>query len=100
MIEAQLSKRSPEKLIVTFDANVVRYFSVLDVRTSSSASGRIHAGHIKSIEITTDMNGKHKHLVTTKFDATFSNDDVDDEALDKVKALVAEVKRAVESIAL
>ena len=100
MIEAQLSKRSPEKLIVTFDANVVRYFSVLDVRTSSSGSGRIHAGHIKSIEIKMDKNGKHKLLVTTKFDATFSNDDIDDEALDKVKALVAEVKRAVESIAL
>jgi hypothetical protein len=46
------------------------------------------------------MNGKHNLLITTKFDARFSNDDVDDEALDKVKALVAEVKRGMASMTM
>lgn len=100
MIEVQLSRQNSEKLIVTFDANVVRYFSVIDVRTSSSGSGRIHVGHIKSIEITTNRKGKPALLITTKFNAPFSNDEVDDEALDKVKELVAEVQRAMQSIAL
>jgi hypothetical protein len=99
MREAQLSKRSPEKLIVTFDAHVVNYFSAR-VRTSSGGSGHIHVAHIKSIEITTDRNGKHKLLIMTKFGAKFSNDDVDDEALGQVQGLVAEVERAMESIAL
>lgn len=100
MIEVQLSKTSQEKLIVTFDANVVRYFSVTNVRTSSSANGRIHVGHIKSIEITTNPKGKHALLITTKFNAKFSSDEVDDEALGKVKKLVAEVQRAMQSTAL
>ena|SRR3972149_5314451 len=100
LIEVQLSKQNSEKLIVTFDADVVRYFSVLNVRTSSSPSGRIHVGHIKSIEVTTNKKGKSALLITTKFNAPFSNDEVDDEALDKVKELVAEVQRAMQSTAL
>jgi hypothetical protein len=100
MIEVQLSKHSTEKLIVSFDGNVLRYFSVLDVRSSVSASGRIHAGHIKSIEIKTNKKGKQVLLVMTKFDARFSQDEVDVEALDKVKALVAEVQRAMQTTTL
>lgn len=95
MIEVQLSKQSSEKLIVTFEANVVRYYSVLDVRTSSSASGKIHAGHIQSIEIKANRKGKPALLITTKFNATFSNDEIDPEALEKVKELVAEVQAAL-----
>ena len=98
MIEVQLSKRSSEKLIVTFDANVVRYFSELDVRTSSGASGRIHVGHIKSIEVTTNRQGKPALTIITKFDAKFSSDVVEPEALDKVRALVAEVQRAMQAV--
>lgn len=100
MIEVQLSKNSQEKIIVTFDANVVNYFSVTNVRTSSSANGRIHVGHIKSIEITTNRKGKPALLLTTKFNAPFSNDEIDNEALDKVKELVAEVQRAMQSTVL
>ena len=100
MIEVQLSKRNSEQLIVTFDANVVRYFSVMNVRTSSSSSGRIHVGHIKSIELTTNTKGKPALLITTKFNAPFSNDEVDDDALDKVRELVAEVQQAMQSTAL
>ena len=99
MIEVQLSKHSQEKLIVTFDGSVVRYFSVIDVRTSSSGSGRIHIGHIQSIETTT-RNGKHTLLINTKFGAKFSNDAVDAEALGKVNELVAQVRHAMQSVAL
>ena len=100
MIEVQLSKHSQEKLIVTFDANVVRYFSVMDVRTSSSSSGNsIHVGHIQSIETTT-RNGKHTLLINTKFGVKFSNDPVDAEALGKVNELVAQVRQAMQSVAL
>jgi hypothetical protein len=100
MIEVQLSKQSMEKMIVTFDANVVRHFSVLDVRTSSGASGRIHVGHIKSIEIKDNRKGKPALLITTKFDAPFSNDEVDPDMLEKVKELVAEVQVAMKSSTL
>lgn len=100
MIEVQISKNSQEKLIVTFDANVVTYFSVTNVRTSSSANGKIHVGHIKSIEITTNRRGKPALLITTKFNAPFSNDEVDDDTLDKVKALVAKVQQAMQSTVL
>jgi hypothetical protein len=100
LIEVQLSKQNSEKLIVTFDANVVRYFSVINVRTSSSASGRIHVGHIKSIELTTNKKGKPALVITTNFNATFSNDEVDDDAVDKVRGLVAEVQHAMQSTAL
>ena len=95
MIEVQLSKQSSEKLIVTFAANVVRYYSVYDVRTTTGPSGKIHVGHIKSIEITTNRKGKPALLITTKFNAPFSNDGIDPEALDKVKELVAEVQGAM-----
>jgi len=100
LIEVQLSKQNSEKLIVTFDANVVRYFSMMNVRTSSSASGRIHAGHIKSIELTPNKKGKPALVITTKFNAAFSNDEVDDDAVDKVRELVAEVQRAMQSTTL
>ena len=100
MIEVQLSKISQEKIIVTFDTNVVNYFSVTNVRTSTSASGRIHVGHIKSIEIMTNKKGKPALLLTTKFNATFSNDEIDVEVLDKVKDLVAEVQRAMQTTVL
>jgi len=100
VIEVQLSKQNTEKLIVTFEANVIRYFSVTNVRTSSSASGRIHVGHIKSIEIVTNNKGKHTLLIVSKFDAKFSNDEIDEEVLGKVRELVAEVNRAMQSIAL
>jgi hypothetical protein len=98
VIEVQLSKQNSEKLIVTFDSNVVRYFSVLDVRTSSSASGRIHVGHIKSIEIATNRKGKPALLITTKFNAAFSNDEIDPDVLEKVKELVAEVQSAIQIV--
>ena len=97
MIEVQLSKQSMEKIIVTFDANVVSYFSVLDVRTSSGASGRIHVGHIKSIEIKPNKKGKPALLITTKFDASFSNDEIDSDVLEKVKELVIQVQGAMKS---
>jgi hypothetical protein len=97
MIEVQLSRSSQEKLIVTFHANVVNYFAVTNVRTSSSASGRIHVGHIKSIEIITNRKGNTALLLTTKFNAPFSNDEIDPEALEKVKELVAEVQRAMQT---
>ncbi len=100
MLEVQLSKHSQEKLIVTFDGSVLRYFSVMDVRTSSNnSSGRLHVGHIQSIETTT-RNGKHALLVNTKFGVKFSNDSVDAEALSKVNELVAQVRQAMQSVAL
>ena len=99
MIEVQLSKNSQEKLIVTFDANVVRYFSVIEVRTSERSSGRIHVGHIQSIETTT-KNGKSYLTIINKFGAKFSSDAVDAEALGKVNELVAQVRHAMQSVAL
>ena len=95
MIEVQLSKQSSEKLIVTFDANVVRYYSVFDVRTTTGPSGKIHVGHIKSIEIKTNKKGNPALLITTKFNAPFSNDEIDPDMLEKVKVLVAEVQGAM-----
>jgi tRNA(Phe) wybutosine-synthesizing methylase Tyw3 len=100
MIEVQLSKQDQEQLIVTFDANVLNYYSVMNVRTTSSASGRIHVGHIQSIEITTNNKGKPVLVVMTKFGVRFSRDEVEAQAVDKVRALVADVQRAMQTVKL
>jgi hypothetical protein len=100
MIEVQLSKQSLEKLIVSFDGTVLRYYSVLDVRSSTSGSGRIHVGHIKSIELTQNKKGKQVLRVVSHFDAKFSQDEVDEAAIPKVLALVAEVQRAMQTVSL
>jgi len=48
MSEAQLSRKSLTKAIVTFNANTIGYF------TASGFAGGMHVGHIKSIQISTN----------------------------------------------
>ena len=91
MIEVQLFTQSHEKTILTFDNNVLEYF----YGTSNGQSMRYHVGQIKSIEITTDKNGKHTLVMATKFHTR--KEEVAEKALGKTKELVAEVQRAMQS---
>jgi len=95
MIEVQLSKKDMNKTILTLNANVISHFTA----TPPAGARSIHVGHIKSIEITTNKKGKHA-LVTTTEHFTTLNEEVDDQQLDKVKEWIAEVQRAMQSIAL
>ena len=90
-MEVQLFTKSHEKTILTFDNNVLEYF----YGTSNGETKRYHVGQIKSIELTTDKNGKHTLVMTTKFLAR--KEEVSDTALSKTKELVAEVQRAMQS---
>jgi hypothetical protein len=99
MIEIQLSKKKSANLFITFDGKVIQYFSLLNIKTSVSASGMIKVETIKSIEIVPNPNGKQSLVIITKSDAKFSNDEFDDEVLDQVKELVAEVQRAMQDTA-
>ena len=94
MIEAQLSQ-DVHKTIVTFYANIIAYFYA----TEKNGGRSMHVGHIKSIGIAINKKGKHALLITTEY-FTFLDHEVDDQALDKVKELVAEVQRAMQSTAL
>ena len=95
MIEAQLSKTTSQKRIVTLYANVIEHFSAVE----QSGGKSMHVGHIKSIEITTDKKGKHTLTITSPH-ISFLNDQVDDAQLDKVKEWIVEVQRAMKSTSL
>lgn len=86
MIEVQLFTQTHEKTILTFNNNVLEYFW----GTVNGQSARFHVGQIKSIEITTDKNGKHTLVMATKFHTR--KEEVSDKALGKTKELVAEVQ--------
>ncbi len=99
MIEVQLSKKNSSKTIVTLYGNIIEYFSALNYDGGRS----IHVGHLTSIGITTNKKGKHELSITDARNREFLHNpvnEVDDEALEKVKELIAEVQRARQSIAL
>jgi len=91
MLEVQLFTQSHEKTILTFDNNVLEYFW----GNVNGGTFRYHVGQIKSIEITTDKNGKHTLVMATKFHTR--KEEVADKALGKTNELVAEVQRAMQS---
>jgi hypothetical protein len=99
MIEVQLSKKNSSKTIVTLYGNIIEYFSALHYDGGRS----IHIGHLTFIGITTNKKGKHELMITDERNRAFLHNpvnEVDDEALEKVKELVAQVQRAKQSIAL
>ena len=91
MIEVQLFTQSHQKTILTFDNNVLEYF----YGTANGETKRYHVGQVKSIELTTDKNGKHTLVMNTKFHTL--KEEVAVKALGKTKELVAEVQRAMKS---
>ena len=94
MIEVQLSSQDVRKIIVTFHANSLKYFDAL----SNGGGESFHVGHIKSIEITTDKKGRNIFVMTTEHRTR--GYEVDDRALGKLKALIAEVQKAMKSVSL
>jgi hypothetical protein len=99
MIDVQLSKHNSSKTIVTLYGNIIEYFSALNYDGGRS----VHVGHLTSIGITRNKKGKYELSITDKRNREFLHNpvnEVDDEALEKVSALVAEVQRAMQSIAL
>ena len=99
MIDVQLSRKNTSKTIVTLYGNIIEYFSALNYDGGRS----IHVGHLTSIGLTMNKKGKHELFITDERNRAFLHNpvnEVDDETLDKVKELVAEVQRAMQSIAL
>jgi hypothetical protein len=92
-MEVQLNT-SAKKLIVTFADNVLEYFSLM----SPEGSARYHAGHFKSIEITTDKKGAH--TLEVKLETRMLSSEVSEQALPKTKELVAAVQKAMASLQL
>ncbi len=91
MIEVQLSKQTLTKVIVTFYANTIGYF------TASGFAGGMHVGHIKSIEITTNKKGKHALFINSELLTFINNEEIDDNQLAKASEWVAAVQRAIQS---
>ena len=99
MIEVQLSKKNSSKTIVTLYGNIIEYFSALNYDGGRS----IHVGHLTSIGIATNKKGKYELFITDERNRAFLHNpvnEIDDEAVDKVNALVIEVQRARQSIVL
>ena len=99
MIEVQLSKKNSSKTIVTLYGNIIEYFSALNYDGGRS----IHVGHLTSIGIATNKKGIYELSITDERNREFLHNpvnEVDHEALEKVKELIAEVQRARQSIAL
>jgi hypothetical protein len=99
MIDVQLSNKNSSKTIITLYGNIIEYFSALNYDGGRS----IHVGHVTSIGVTTNKSGKYELFITDERNRTFLHNpvnEVDDEALEKVNELVAEVQRIKQSIAL
>ena len=93
MIEVMLNP-GPKKLIVSFGDNVLEYFSLM----STEGSARYHAGHFKSVEITTDKKGAH--TLEVKLETRTLASEIGEQALPKARELVAAVQKAMKSLAL
>jgi hypothetical protein len=99
MIDVQLSRNNTSKTIITLYGNILEYFSALNYDGGRS----LHVGHLTSIGLTTNRMGKHELSITDERNRAFLHNpvnEVDDEALDKVRELVAEVLRRKQSITL
>ena len=99
MIDVQLSKTNSSKTIITLYGNVIEYFSALNYEGGRS----LHIGHLASIGITTNKRGKYELSITDERNRGFLHNpinEVDDEALEKVRELVAEVQRIKQAITL
>ena len=86
MLKIQLTK--DPFTFVTFDGLVLEYFA--DHKDTSSRS---HVGLIELIELTTDKKGRHYLKMNTK--RASLNQDLDEQAVNDVKELVAEVQKAM-----
>ena len=94
MLEVQLSTRSYTKPIVTYHAHTVEFF----YSTVNSGGRSFHIGHIKTFELEVDKKGRYELVLTTEHHTI--NHDVDEEALSRVRELVAEVQQAMKTVAL
>jgi len=86
MLKIQLTKNHFS--FVTFDGLVLEYFS-----DQNDTSSRFHVRLIESIELATDKKGRHYLKMNTKR-ASLSQE-LDEEVVNEVKELVAEVQNAM-----
>lgn len=94
MLEVQLSTQSFTKPIVTFHANTVEFF----YSTANSGGRSFHVGHIKTFDLTIDKKGKYELVLTTEHHTL--RHDVDEEAITRVRELVAAVQQAIKTVSL
>ncbi len=89
-----LLNQSAAKPIITFHANTLEYFSL----TNQSGGFSYHVGHLKSIEIVTDKKGGR--TLVAKTETRTIETDISEQALPKVKELVAAVQEAMKTVKL
>ena len=94
MFELQLSTKAMSKPIVTFDGHVVEFF----YDDLTSASRRVHIGHIKSIEIIPVGRGKEKYQLQIKGEYLLVVTDVSEAILPQAQALVIAIQKAMTEV--
>ncbi len=74
-------------LVLSFDGKVLEVFQ-------DDSSNRIHVTWVKSLQLKADKKGRHTLDINTLGDSSLEGNEVDEGAVAKVNALIAEVERA------
>jgi hypothetical protein len=92
MIEIRLSTEPRDNTLITFDGQVVEFFSVV-----SKTSSRIHVFQIAAIEIVTGKNGKNTLSIFSKYanEMLLGGHAIRDEVLAETQKLVDAVRQAM-----
>jgi len=92
MLEIRLSTEPSDNTLLTFDGQVLEFFSVV-----SRGSTRLHVFEIAAIEIVTDKKGRNSLNITSKYAGIplLAGLTVRPEALGEAQALVVAVRQAM-----
>lgn len=90
MIRIQFSDGGKFTEVVTFDGEVLEFFSA----NALTRNPRIHISHIDSMQITTDRKGQHKLVTKLAYGFTWPELPMQENQLASVNALIAEVEKA------
>jgi hypothetical protein len=92
MIEIRLSTEPSDNTLLTFDGQVLEFFSVV-----TRGSTRIHVFEIAGIEIVTDKKGRNSLNITSKYAGIplLTGQTVRAEAMQDAQALIASVRQAM-----
>ncbi len=90
MIRIQFSDGGRFTQVVTFDGEVLEFFSA----NALTRNPRIHISHIDSLHIETDRKGQHKLVTKLAYGFVWPELPVQEVQLAAVNALIAEVEKA------
>ena len=90
MIRIQFSDGGKFTQVVTFDGEVLEYFSA----NALTKNPRIHISHIDSMQVATDRKGQHKLVTKLAYGFFWPELSVQENQLAVVNTLVEEVEKA------